>query len=66
MNDNDMIDTPLGPKRWGFVRKAIESHEELLQACKQVIEDLCNFKQIKIPAGTFAKLNAAISKAEGR
>jgi hypothetical protein len=35
MSGDLLIDTPHGKKRWGFVRRAIESHDELLAACRQ-------------------------------
>ena len=36
MNDDLLIDTPHGKKRWGFVRRAIESHDELLEALERI------------------------------
>jgi Zn ribbon nucleic-acid-binding protein len=36
-DDDQMIQTPYGKKRWSFLKRAIDSHEELLAACERAL-----------------------------
>lgn len=38
IDDNDcLVDTPLGPKRWSTIQRMMETHGELLAATKDLV-----------------------------
>lgn len=69
--DDPMIETPYGKKRWSFLKRAMDSHEELITALKDLRE------RMRSAVGKFnvrkhyslmvadAQAAKAIDKAEG-
>lgn len=65
-DDNDlMIDTPWGRKRWGLIRKTFESQESLLYAClhAETHADFTDSAWVHIPLESMDRIRDAISKA---
>ncbi len=65
--DNEMIQTPWGKKRWGTIRQAFEQRDELLEALRDVTEELKHAAHIvNLDEDAIGRAKAAIAKAEGR
>ena len=62
--DNEMIQTPWGKKRWGTIRQAFEQRDELLDALRDVVEELKHAAHIvNLNEDAISKAKAAIAKA---
>ena len=40
MTEDDLIDTPYGKKRWGFLKHCMDCHDEMLDALKIALPTL--------------------------
>jgi hypothetical protein len=60
---NQLIDTPYGKKRWGYLKRVMDSHELLVAACRDVHEMLCVAGKGK-ESKTFRLILEALQKAE--
>jgi hypothetical protein len=65
--DNEMIQTPWGKKRWGTIRQAFEQRDELLEALNNLaggLVDYMNDDEAELP--DVAEAIEAIRKATGK
>jgi|688.fasta_scaffold916061_2 hypothetical protein len=64
--DNEMIQTPWGKKRWSTIRQAFEQREELLAALRDVAEELKHAAHIvNLDKEAIGRAKTAIAKATG-
>ncbi len=64
MNGDELIQTPYGKKRWSYLKRCMDSHDELVAVCKQLaslspLSDCNEFRDAKAVA------KEVIAKAEG-
>lgn len=60
---NIKIKTPYGDKNWSFIKTCLDSHNDLLEACKLTLSTLAQTGSE--PTMLIDVLNKAIAKAEG-
>ena len=68
-DDDLMLDTPYGRKRWGTIRKVLDAHDDLLEACKAAAEAFKNHldydhDDTNAESVAYAAIIAAIARAE--
>lgn len=61
--ENHLIDTPYGKKRWGFLKRCMDSHENLLEVAEHYLETLAVGG--KTSGKTVNMIRAAIANAKG-
>jgi hypothetical protein len=64
--DNEMIQTPWGKKRWGTIRQAFEQRDELIEALNKLLDEFqANHDGDKLYGDWIAIAEKAIAKATG-
>jgi hypothetical protein len=62
--DNEMIQTPWGKKRWGTIRQAFEQRDELIEALNKLLDEFqANYDGDELYGDWIAIAEAAIAKA---